>query len=86
MDVVGPPVLAASSVLSDRHRRGRTQRVSGVGSTLPLVAVQDAVATEWRDVAAGHVPAESDARFQSEVRRLQGFDVDGVDYSVAGDV
>lgn len=49
--------------------------------------MQDAVATGCRDaVAAGRRPTEAGAWFQSDVRRLHGFDADGVDYSVAVDV
>jgi enoyl-[acyl-carrier protein] reductase / trans-2-enoyl-CoA reductase (NAD+) len=49
--------------------------------------VQDRVSEAWqRAVADGRLPAEAGAWFQSEVRRLYGFDVDGVDYSVAVDV
>jgi trans-2-enoyl-CoA reductase len=45
------------------------------------------VSEAWqRAVADGRLPAEAGAWFQSEVRRLYGFDVDGVDYSVAVDV
>jgi enoyl-[acyl-carrier protein] reductase/trans-2-enoyl-CoA reductase (NAD+) len=49
--------------------------------------VQDRVADAWqRAVASGELPKEAGAWFQSEVRRLYGFDVDGVDYSVAVDI
>jgi hypothetical protein len=37
-------------------------------------------------VAAGRPPAQTGAWSPSEVRRLNGLDVDGVDYSVAADV
>ena len=49
--------------------------------------VQDRVSEAWqRAVADRRLPAEAGAWFQSGVRRLYGFDVDGVDYSVAVDV
>jgi enoyl-[acyl-carrier protein] reductase / trans-2-enoyl-CoA reductase (NAD+) len=49
--------------------------------------VQDRVARLWQSaVDAGQLPATAGAWFQSEVRRLYGFDVDGVDYSVPVEV
>jgi hypothetical protein len=56
----------------------------GIGNAVTFIdghgeaGVQDAVATECRDaVAAGRRPAESDGWFQSDVRRLDGFDARG---------
>ncbi len=49
--------------------------------------VQDAVGDLWRSaVDTRSLPAQAGAWFHAEVRRLYGFDIDGVDYSVAVDV
>jgi len=46
--------------------------------------VQDAVERAWKDaVTAGKAPDDAASWFLTEVRRLYGFDVDGIDYSSA---